>query len=109
MIKSNITVAKDATFDINSDKGINYVKIAGGNGIKIYGKIHIDDTKITSWDPVNGTVIKQNAAGHNPRAYLFLSGSQGGYIHNSEVAYMGYNETGYRGIDLLANSSSFHI
>jgi poly(beta-D-mannuronate) C5 epimerase len=109
LIKSNITVAKDATFDINSDKGINYVKIAAGNGIKVFGKINIDDTKITSWDPANGTVIDQNAAGDIPRAYLFLSGSQGGRIHNSELAYMGYNETGYRGIDLLANSSSLHI
>jgi hypothetical protein len=48
LIKANITVSKDATFTINSDRGINYVKIAGNNGITVYGAVHIDKMNITS-------------------------------------------------------------
>jgi parallel beta-helix repeat protein len=109
LIKSNITVSKDATFTINSDRGINYVKIAGNNGITAYGSVHIDDVKITSWDPASNAVIDQDSAGSVPRAYLFISGSAGSHIFNSELGHMGYNETGYRGVDLLTNSSDFHI
>lgn len=108
LIKSNITVDDGATLTINSDEGINYLKITGGNGIIVYGKIQIDGVKITSWDLMNNTVIDQHS-GTTPRAYLFLSGSEGGYITNSEFGYMGYHQTGYRGIDLLDGSHDFEI
>jgi parallel beta-helix repeat protein len=85
------------------------MKIAGNNGITAYGSVHIDNMNITSWDPANNAVIEQDSKGSVPRAYLFLSGSSGSHIFNSELGYMGYNETGYRGIDLLTNSSDFHI
>jgi mannuronan 5-epimerase len=109
LIKANITVSKDATFTINSDRGISYVKIAGNNGITAYGSVHIDGVKITSWDPASNAVIGQDSTGSVPRAYLFISGSAGSHIFNSELGHMGYNETGYRGVDLLTNSSDFHI
>jgi hypothetical protein len=109
LLKQNITVNEDATFTINSDRGINYMKIAGNNGITAYGSVHIDNMNITSWDPANNAVIDQDSTGSIPRAYLFISGSAGSHILNSELGYMGYNKTGYRGVDLMSNSSDFHI
>jgi parallel beta-helix repeat protein len=108
LIRSNITVEDGAAFTINSAGGINYLKLAGGSGITVHGKIQIDGIKITSWDPVNNTVIEQHS-GTTPRAFLFLSGSEGGYIANSELGYMGYHQTGYRGVDLLDGSHDFEI
>jgi mannuronan 5-epimerase len=111
LINANITVNDGATFSINSDDGINYVKIADNNGITVLGAIHIDDIKITSWNPANNTVIHQDGTtGSVQRAYLFFSGSEGSsHIFNSELAYMGYNETGYRGLDLMHGSHDFAI
>lgn len=109
LIKSNITVNEGATFSIHSDSGVNYVKIADNAGITVEGAIHIENIKITSWDPANNAVILQNSTGSVPRAYLFLRASEGSHIFNSELGYMGYNATGYRGIDLLAASHSFAI
>ncbi|HEU4606068.1 MAG TPA: right-handed parallel beta-helix repeat-containing protein [Nitrososphaera sp.] len=109
LINANITVNEDATFSINPDGGINYVKIAGNSGITVHGAIHIDAVKITSWDPANNAVVEQDATGSVPRGYLFLSGSQGSHIFNSELGYMGHNATGYRGVDLLAGSHDFTV
>ena len=54
-------------------------------------------------------MIQQDGAGSVQRAYLFLSGSEDSRILNSELAYMGFNETGYRGIGLLRGSHDFAI
>jgi parallel beta-helix repeat protein len=54
-------------------------------------------------------VIDQDEEGSVKRAYLLLSGSEGSRIYNSELGYMGYNATGYRGVDLLGNSSDLYI
>lgn len=109
LIKANITVSEDATFSVNAAGGVDYVKIAGDSGITVHGAIHIDDIKITSWDDAADGVIVQEALGPVPRAYLYLSGSEGSHIFNSELGYMGYNATGYRGVDLLDGSHDFAI
>jgi hypothetical protein len=109
LIKSNITVDEDATLSINADGGIRYLKIIGSNGITVYGKIQIDGVKITSWNPVNNTVIPQDPFGTLPRAYLLLSGSEGSYIVNSEFGYMGYDNAGSRGVDLQNGVHDFEI
>lgn len=108
-INANITVEEDATFRIHSDGGVDYVKIAGNNGITVLGTIHIDGVKITSWNSTANEVIEQEDDGSAERAYLFLSGSDGSRIRDSELGYMGYNATGYRGVDLMSNSSNFYI
>jgi parallel beta-helix repeat protein len=109
LINANITVDDGATFSINSDRGINYVKIADGQGITVLGAIHIDDIKLTSWDPTSSKVIRQDETGSTKRAFLLLSESEGGHIFNSELGYMGYNATGYRGVDLIEDSHDFGI
>lgn len=109
LINSNITVEEGATFSINSDGGVDYFKIADGNGITVLGAIHINGVKITSWNSTTNEVIEQDDLGSVGRAYLFLEGSDGSRIYNSELGYMGYDGTGYRGVDLMTNSSNFHI
>jgi parallel beta-helix repeat protein len=108
-INANITVEEGATFRIHPDGGINYVKIADDNGITVLGAIHIDGVKITSWDSAANEVIEQKDDGATKRAYLFLSGSDGSHIRDSELGYMGYNATGHRGLDLMSNSTNFYI
>lgn len=109
LINANITVDDGAIFSINSDKGINHIKIANSNGITVLGSIHIDDISITSWDTARNSVIEQDETGTLQRAYLFLSSSEDSHIYNSELGYMGYNGTGYRGVDLMHGSHNFAI
>lgn len=109
LINANITVEEGATFTIDSDGGVDYIKIAGNNGIRVFGAIQVEGVKVTSWDMESNDVIEQVEGGSAERAYLFLSGSDGSHIRDSELGYMGYNATGYRGVDLMTNSSNFYI
>jgi hypothetical protein len=43
----------------NQDDNLQYLKIAGANGIIVYGKILIDGVKITSWDILNEDVTNK--------------------------------------------------
>lgn len=109
LLKANVTVDDGATFTIGPNEGIDTLKIEGSNGITVYGKIRVDGFNITSWDPETGDVIHQTQTGSTPRAYLFLSESEGGKIANSELSYMGYVRAGYRGVDLMHGSHDFEI
>jgi hypothetical protein len=53
LLNATLEVAEDITFEMNSsdaggDNNLRYLKIAGENGIIVYGKILIDGIKITS-------------------------------------------------------------
>jgi mannuronan 5-epimerase len=109
LLKANITVDDGATFTIDSGKGIDTLRIEGSNGITVFGKIQIHGFNITSWDSEDEDVIRQNADGSIPRAYLFLSGSDGGEIADSELSHMGYVRAGYRGVDLMHGSHDFAV
>src|SRR3712207_3055735 len=51
ILNANLEVADDVTFSMTSaGDGLQYLKLAGDNGIIVYGQILIDDVKITSWD-----------------------------------------------------------
>src|SRR5215203_3375145 len=51
ILDSNLEVADGVTFEMTSNQdGLRYLKIAGENGIIVYGKILIDGVTITSWD-----------------------------------------------------------
>ncbi|HKG42250.1 MAG TPA: hypothetical protein VKA98_08945, partial [Nitrososphaeraceae archaeon] len=50
LLKANLRVAKGATFEMTSnDDNLQYLKIAGENGIIVHGRIMINGVKITSW------------------------------------------------------------
>ena len=105
LLQANLQVNDGVTFEMSSDDdddddGLQYLKIAGANGIIVNGKIQIRDVKITSWDPEGDSPVLQTSIGSVPRAFINLRVSEGGFIKGSEIAYLGYDEPRTRGIDL---------
>jgi mannuronan 5-epimerase len=87
----------------SSGDGLRYLKIAGENGIVVYGKILIDGVTITSWDISDEDVIPQDMNGTIRRGYVQFAASEGSQIINSEFGYLGDIEPGRRGFDLLGD------
>ena len=118
ILNANIEVADGVIFAMtSSDDGLQYLKIAGENGIIVHGQIMINGVTITSWDISDEEVIQQNINGTIRRGYIQFAGSEGSQIINSEFGYLGDVEPGRRGFDLygdgpshsmLIRSSKFH-
>ena len=100
LLNANLLVVDGVTFEMSSDDGLQYLKIAGTNGIIVNGRIQISDIIITSWDPEADSPVFQTSTGSVPRAFINLRVSEGGFIQDSEIAYLGYDEPPRRGIDL---------
>src|SRR5215208_2355259 len=108
LLKANLQVDDDATFSMDSND-IKWLKIAGANGIIVDGKIQIAGVKITSWDTVSNSPVFQTSNGAIPRAFLNLRESEGGFVHDSEIAYLGYQDFGRRGFDLFGDGPSHDL
>ncbi|MDQ3872547.1 MAG: right-handed parallel beta-helix repeat-containing protein [Thermoproteota archaeon] len=114
LLNANLRVDDGATFSMSQgEDGINWLKIAGANGIIVDGRIEIDGVKITSWDTLNNSPVFQTTDGLTPRAYINLRGSEsdndgGGFVRNSEIAYLGYQDFGKRGFDLFGGDGHTH-
>src|SRR5215210_848315 len=109
ILKANLEVADGVTFEMTSNQdGLLYLKIAGENGIIVYGKIVINGVTITSWDISDEDVIQQNINGTIPRGYVQFAASEGAQIINSEFGYLGFVEPGRRGFDLLGGGGPSH-
>ncbi len=101
LLNANLQVSDGITFAMTSNEdGLQYLKIAGANGIIVNGRIEINGIIITSWDPQTESPVSQTDTGSIPRAFINLRVSEGGFIENSEVAYLGYDAPPRRGIDL---------
>jgi mannuronan 5-epimerase len=101
LLNANLQVSDGITFAMNSNEdGLQYLKIGGANGIIVQGRIEINGITITSWDPETDSPVSQTDTGSVPRAFINLRVSEGGFIENSEVAYLGYDAPPRRGIDL---------
>jgi mannuronan 5-epimerase len=101
LLNANLQVDDGITFAMTSNEdGLQYLKIAGVNGIVVQGRIEISGIIITSWDTETDSPVSQTEAGSVPRAFINLRASESGYIEDSEVAYLGYAEPPRRGIDL---------
>jgi poly(beta-D-mannuronate) C5 epimerase len=101
ILNANLEVSDGITFVMSlRDDGLQYLKLAGENGIIVHGRILIDGVKITSWDIADEDVIQQNTAGTIPRGYVRFAGSEGAQILNSEFGYLGHAQPGRRGFDL---------
>jgi poly(beta-D-mannuronate) C5 epimerase len=110
ILKANLEVDDDATFEMTSNgDNLQYLKIAGENGIVVYGKILIDGVKITSWDIFDEDVIQQNINGTIRRGYVQFAESEGAQIINSEFGYLGDVEPGRRGFDLFGDGPSHDL
>jgi poly(beta-D-mannuronate) C5 epimerase len=107
LLNATLEVADDITFEMNSSgagsDNLRYLKIAGENGIIVYGKILIDGVKITSWNISSNNTIPQNMNGNISRGYIQFAASEGSQIINSEFGYLGDAEPGRRGFDLLGD------
>jgi hypothetical protein len=109
LLNANLRVNNNVSFAmISNADGLQYLKIAGANGIIVNGKIQINGVKITSWDPSANDVVLQNINGSIKRAYIQFGASEGSRITNSEFAYLGYNEFGRRGFDLFGDGGVSH-
>src|ERR687893_307712 len=111
VLNASLEVADDATFEMtssssSSEDGLQYLKLAGENGIIVYGKILIDGVKITSWDISEDDVIPQDMNGTIRRGYVQFAASEGAQILNSEFGYLGDVEPGRRGFDLFGEGPS---
>jgi parallel beta-helix repeat protein len=101
ILNANLEVADGVTFEMTSNgDGLQYLKLAGANGIIVYGKILIDGVRITSWDVSQGDIIQQDINGTISRGYIQFAASERSQIINSEFGYLGYDEPGRRGFDL---------
>ncbi len=109
ILNANLEVADGVTFEMTSSgDNLQYLKIAGQNGIIVYGKILIDGLIITSWDVFEDEVIQQDMNGTIPRGYIQFAASEGAQIINSEFGYLGYSEPGRRGYDLFGGGGPSH-
>src|SRR5215216_7845781 len=79
LLNANLEVADGVTFEMTSNGADNlqYLKIAGENGIIVYGKILIDGVKITSWDSSDDDVVQQDMNGTIRRGYVQFAASEG--------------------------------
>jgi poly(beta-D-mannuronate) C5 epimerase len=109
ILNANMQVDDGVTFEMTSNgDGLQYLKLAGENGIIVYGKILIDGIRITSWDVSEGDIIQQDMNGSISRGYIQFAGSEGSQILNSEFGYLGYDDPGRRGFDLYGGGGPSH-
>src|ERR671923_2013570 len=110
LLNANLEVADDVTFAMTSNEdGLQYLKIAGANGIIVQGRIEISGIIITSWNTETDSPVPQTDTGSIPRAFINLRGSEGGFVQDSEIAYLGYQEFGRRGFDLFGDGPSHDL
>jgi mannuronan 5-epimerase len=109
ILHANLEVTDGVTFQMTSNgDNLRYLKLAGANGIIVYGQILIDGVKITSWDVSEDDIIQQDMNGTISRAYIQFAASEGAQILNSEIGYLGYDELGRRGFDLYGGGGPSH-
>jgi poly(beta-D-mannuronate) C5 epimerase len=107
ILKANLDVADGVTFEMTSNgDGLQYLKLAGENGIIVHGRILIDGVIITSWDTEEDDVIEQDMNGTIRRGYIQFAASEGSQILNSEFGYLGDVQPGRRGFDLFGEGPS---
>src|SRR5829696_4694388 len=107
ILKANLEVADGVNFEMTSNgDGLQYLKVAGENGIIVHGRILINGVIITSWDVSNEEVIQQDMNGTIRRGYVQFAASEGSQIINSEFGYLGDVEPGRRGFDLIGEGPS---
>ena len=107
ILNANLDVADGVSFEMTSSgDGLQYLKIAGENGIIVHGKILIDGVTITSWNTEEEDVIEQDMNGTIRRGYVQFAASEGSQILNSEFGYLGDVEPGRRGFDLFGEGPS---
>jgi mannuronan 5-epimerase len=110
ILNANLEVADGVNFEMTSSgDGLQYLKIAGANGIIVHGRILINGVIITSWDVSDDEIISQDMNGTIRRGYVQFAASEGSQIINSEFGYLGDVEPGRRGFDLFGEGPSHNM
>lgn len=121
ILNANIRVEDGAKFYVNSSD-TSWLKINSIDGsayrIEVQGSMQINSTKITGWDTERNTFAETDARGNHPRSFIkVVEGSNPKAktdITNSEIAYLGYNESRsfglayYSGTDSIIKGNKIH-
>jgi parallel beta-helix repeat protein len=76
-------------------------------GIHIFGSFDINGVKVTSWDPRTDNYTNQGPEGMVPRPYIAIEeGSNSSHIADSEIAYLGYNNSRRQGLSFYGGDNS---
>lgn len=118
LLNSNLEILNGATLYINSSD-VEWLKINSTKGnfhyILASGNLLINNTKISSWDSSTNYYALSNSDGPAGRSYLLTSKGNGStYIHNSEIAHLGYDYprsfglTFYTGANSVISNNRIH-
>lgn len=96
LLKASIAIGKDATLYFPGQL-VKWVKLYSTDTYFTWitssdGGIHIEDTRITSWDPTIGSYDTEHI--ESGRSFILAKDSGRMDVINSEIAYLGY--TSYR-------------
>jgi mannuronan 5-epimerase len=122
ILNSSLMIQEGATLKISADDGVKTLKITPGNittqqsfnsgdngqhGIRVFGSLDVNGTKVISWDPINEKVVGQNGNGMIPRPYIVVEpGADPSSITNSEIAFLGYNSSRKQGLNMYGGEGT---
>ena len=111
LLSANLEISENATVFINSTD-TNWLKLKSDSdehyGIRSYGNLIIDSTKISSWDPKGNEFVQQVEDGSIKRPYLVMMEDGPGQMNitNSEISFLGWNESHEQGIGYYSGHGS---
>jgi len=112
ILNASILVENGAKFYVNSSD-TSWLKINSLGGfpyrIEVEGSMKIDSTKITGWDTKTDTFPETDTRGNHTRSFIkVVEGSPLAKtdIKNSEIAYLGYNESRSFGLAYYSGTNS---
>ena len=119
ILNANMRVKDDAKLFINSSD-TNWLKINSPDKtpyhIQVEGSMQIDSTKITGWDTATNTFPEIDKKGKHPRSFIevldYPVSKEGTNpraktdITDSEIAYLGYNESNSFGLAYYSGNGS---
>ena len=75
--------------------------------IQIFGSLHIQGVRVTSWDPASRNFTAQKPDGTVPRPYITVEvGASPSQIVDSEIAYLGYKSVRKQGLNFYGGDGS---
>jgi mannuronan 5-epimerase len=121
ILNANMRVEDGAKLYVNSSD-TSWLKINSADGsayyIEVQGSMQINSTKITGWDTQRNTYAETDARGNHPRSFIKVNEGSSPQaktdITNSEIAYLGYNQSRsfglsyYSGTDSIIKGNKIH-
>lgn len=112
ILSANLTIGDTATVFITSTDS-DWLKIKGDSkneyyGIKNYGNLIIDHTKISSWNLETDNYVQQTDDGSIKRPYIAIMEDATGQMNitNSEISHLGWDESHAQGVGYYSGDHS---